>query len=42
MVTRALIASRSRDLESRGRRRLSHLGGAYLALLVLFLFAVHH
>ena len=42
MTTRALIATRSRDLESRGRRRLRHLGGAYLALLVLFLLALHH
>ena len=41
MTTRALNASRSRDQESRGRRRLQHLTVAYVLLVVLFLIALH-
>ena len=41
MTTRALNATRSRDQESRGRRRLRRLAAAYPVLVILFLIARH-
>ena len=42
MTTRALIATRSRFLELKGRRRVRHLMCTYPVLLVLSLLAFHH